>query len=213
MFFISLWAATFLAWGFYKLVLSDSVARPENFWLLANGIPGWRALQVLFAVFPSLAVVTEYPRSKLSSRTPFEAAMTVWTGIALPALLIGAGIVGYETFESVRLESGGGSPPSATFYFSSEGKDLLTELKKRTSPTHDGDPLMTITGDLVYDTGDRYLVRIDSCQPSYDDPKKIELRSDLILLDRRSVEAVIDSSPLSFGRISCTSTQNETKRN
>jgi hypothetical protein len=209
-----LWISSFLAAGFYHWFLADTAAHPDHLLRLDNGVPGWRELLVLFSGFPALLVLVSLSRPRPPSLTPLRSALLVWGMVLIPAAVLGTGVIGYETYETVRPERGGGSPPDVYFYFSSEGQDLLAQLRKVATPYHDRDPVQTIKGDLLYDTGDRYLLRINYCGPDIDkaasDTKNFKPRSELVLLDRRLVEGVIDSSPLASGnRVACPSETGE----
>lgn len=121
--------ASLLALGLFDIYLGAYGVEAPNFGALNIGIPGWRLLLVLMSVFPSLFL--------LRSRTDrsFRTILPLWIGALIPMCLIASFVVGYEIFETVRREVGGGEPPSATFFFAPEGKDLVTLLRAQTTRT------------------------------------------------------------------------------
>jgi len=105
--------------------------------------------------------------------------------------LLGVGLIGFQIFEQVRPEVGGGSPSNANFYFGTDGKDMLTYLRSTSNHYHDNDPAMTINGDLLYASSDRLLIRIAYCKPDVDNPKVLVGQFQPVMIERKVVQAIL----------------------
>lgn len=85
-------------------------------------------------------------------------------------------------------------PQNAVFYFAPEGKDILTYLRNGTRPYHDSDPPMTIEGDLIYSTSDRYVVRVTFCERDAggsSDTSSMTRKDKSVAVDKKLIQAVL----------------------
>jgi hypothetical protein len=188
------YASSLLAEGIFTVFLGDHALRKENVLVLSIALPGWRTLLILMSVVPAVLVLSSLRQVKFGPLIPIKSLLPLWLGALIPMSILGAGFVGYQIYETVRPELGGGSPANAAFYFAPEGKDMLAFLRSTSAPYHEMDPQMTIEGDLIYAASDRYMIRITYCAPNLDKPSDQGglTRKDLkIMLDRKLLQAVL----------------------
>jgi hypothetical protein len=176
----------------FGIVLGAPASLDDHLAVLDIGVDGWRSLLILMSVFPAL-VITGFPtRHRSSSLTERQVGVVLWLGAIIPGTVIGVLLIGYSMFETVNTELGGGRPQNAVFHFAPEGKDILTYLRNGTRPYHDSDPPMTIEGDLVYATSDRYVVRVTFCERDASESTDALIRKDKsIAVDKKLIQAVL----------------------
>jgi hypothetical protein len=181
--------STLIAAGIFDLIGSVSFGA-QSIMRLDPGVPGWRYLLVTM-LFPCLMRIRP---NDITRDSPGRD----WLLKALPlfviAAIFGIFVMGYEIYESVNPEFGGGRPLEAGLYFSDDGKDLLNDLRHTARPFHDNDPPRTIAGELIYAASDRYVFRILYCrgplegQWTADTIKRMEER---VVIEKKVVQALL----------------------
>ena len=130
LFFPLCYVSSFLADGIFNVFIGDRALRKQHWATLDIGLAGWRPILVLMSAIPVVFVLSSVRQLKSGSLVPLKSVLLLWLGSLVPMSLLGAGFVGYQMFETVRPEFGGGSPTNAFFYFAPEGKDILTVLRR-----------------------------------------------------------------------------------
>jgi len=186
------YVAGFATMAVFSLYLGEVGVVSTKPLLFDNGVPGWRPLLILMSVIPSFLLI-----ARREPYGPLPVLLPQWLALILPTTLLASFFIGSSTYETVRREVGGGSPAGASFYFASEGKDMLSYLRTLSAPYHDGDPTMTIEGNLLYSTSDHYLIRITYCRtdPDKNQTNSVPTRRDqLVMVDRKLLQGVLLSS-------------------
>jgi hypothetical protein len=153
--------STVASWVLFVLIAGPLpyANEPFGFWKLDVGFEGWRHLLLVMNILP-LAIFGGYPRLASSSRKRW---LQAYLGLVVPLALFGACLIGYEIFEDVNTEAGGGRPHNVTFYFSTEGKELLKTIRSATGHFHDQDGELQLAGNLIYSGSDGYIVEVEFC--------------------------------------------------
>jgi hypothetical protein len=183
------YTATFCAIGIFSL-LAGVVVSNKGLLCLNPGVPGWRWLLIAMLV-PCLLRIRQ-------SDIDLDSPKREWLMKSFPgfifAWIVGIFVIGFQTYESINAEMGGGRPLVAGLYLSADAKDLLTYLRHTGRPFHDDDPANTIQGELIYTTSDRYVFRIPFCRGpaegtwSKDNIKRIDER---VVIDKKVVQALL----------------------
>jgi hypothetical protein len=157
--------ATFFASGALGLLLNwiPGPPVPRDFETFDTGLPNWPYLLGWMTV----TGVTPISEVRINFADPAGWVRSTAQALTLPAIG-GVFIVGYSMCEVISPQIGGGRPVPAIFYFNSEAKDLVAQMKRETKPFHDHDedgyPL-AIAVELVYAEEKQYIIRVMYCTP------------------------------------------------
>jgi hypothetical protein len=183
------YTATFCAIGIFSL-LAGVVESNKGLLYLDPGVPGWRWLLVAM-LLPCLLRIRQ-------SDINLDSPKRDWLMKSFPgfifAWIVGIFIIGFQTYESINPEMGGGRPLVAGLYLSADAKDLLTYLKHAARPFHDADPANTIQGELIYTTSDRYVFRVPYCRGPDEgtwSKENIIRKDERVVIDKKVVQALI----------------------
>lgn len=163
---VAAYLSTIASWVLFLIIAGPLpyTNEPFGFWKLDVGFEGWRHLLLLMNILP-LAMFVSFPR--LRNVSDASSSRKIWLqaylGLVVPLVLFGACLIGYEIFEDVNTEAGGGRPHNVTFYFSTEGKELLKTIRSATGHFHDQDGELQLEGNLIYSGSDRYIFEVDFC--------------------------------------------------
>jgi hypothetical protein len=183
------YAITLCATGFFVL-LAGMALSDHGLLTLDPGVPGWRSL-LLVMLIPCFMRLRQ---GDITVDSPKRAWLINSAGGFVFAWLIGIFVIGYQTYESINAEMGGGRPLLAGLYFSADAKDLLTYLRHTGRPFHDDDPANTIKGELIYTTSDRYVFRIPFCRGPAEGlwtKNNIKRIDEPVVIDKKVVQALL----------------------